>query len=202
VRERRTTPRDDIVSALVTGEVGGEPVSTPDAVGYALALLIAGNETTRHLISGSAFALWEHPEQRALLAREPARVANAVEECLRWVTPVQAFGRTATDDTQLGGVDIARDDFVVLLYASANRDEEAFGPTAGAFDVTRDLGTTHLAFGFGEHLCLGAALARLEARVLFEELLARWPAYEVVGSPTWVHSTLVRGMVQLPVALA
>jgi cytochrome P450 len=202
VRQRRAEPTDDIVSVLVTGEVDGEPLSTPDAVGYALALLIAGNETTRHLVSGSAFAFWEHPDQRALLVREPALIANAVEECLRWVTPVQAFGRTATCDTRLGGADIARDDFVVMLYASANRDEDAFGPTAAAFDVTRDFGTPHLAFGFGEHLCLGAALARLEVRVLFEELLARWPTFEVVGGPAWVHSTLMRGMVQLPMVLA
>jgi cytochrome P450 len=201
VRARRTEPRDDMTSMLVAGEIDGETISTPDAVGYVLSLLIAGNETTRHLVSGSALALFEHPEQRELLTREPHRIANAVEECLRWVTPVQSFGRTATRDTEVGGVAIAEGDFVVMMYASANRDDAVFGATADRFDVTRAFDSAHLAFGFGEHLCLGAALARLEARVLLEELLTRFPDYEVVGSPAWVHSTLVRGMSQLPTVL-
>jgi cytochrome P450 len=203
VRARRTEPRDDLVSVLAAGAVDGRPVSTADAVGYALALLIAGNETTRHLVSGAAYALWQHPEQRAALASDasPSRLANAVEECLRWVTPVQAFGRTVTRDTELRGRQLRAGDFAVLLYASANRDEEVFGPTADRFDVDRSFDAPHLAFGFGEHLCLGAALARLEVRVLLEELLARAPNYEVTGAPQWAHSTLVRGMTTLPVVL-
>jgi cytochrome P450 len=147
-------------------------------------------------------ALAEHPVQRGVLAADPAGTPAAVEECLRWVTPVQAFGRTATSDTQLGGQPIAEGDFVVMLYASANRDEAVFGPTADRFDVTRPVDTTHLAFGFGEHLCLGAALARLETRVMLEELLARQPTYDVVASPTWTRSTLVRGISSLPVRFA
>jgi cytochrome P450 len=201
VRARRAEPRDDMTSMLVAGEVDGTAISTPDAVGYVLSLLIAGNETTRHLASGSALAFAEHPEQRAALVRNPALLANAVEECLRWVTPVQSFGRTATSDTELGGAAIAAGDFVVMMYASANRDEAVFGPNADRFDVSRPFDAAHLAFGFGEHLCLGAALARLEARVLFEELLARYPDFEVVGAPEWAHSTLVRGMTRLPVVL-
>jgi cytochrome P450 len=201
VHERRRNPGGDLVSALVAGEVDGEPVSTPDAVGYCVALLVAGNETTRQLVSGAAALLAAHPAQRALLAKEPARMANAVEEFLRVVTPIQAFGRTATRETELAGTRIAAGDFVVMLYASANRDETVFGPTAADFDATRSFDNAHLAFGFGEHLCLGAALARLETRVLFEELLARHPEYDVVGEPTWVPSTLVRGMATLPVVL-
>jgi cytochrome P450 len=199
VRDRRVTPRDDIVSVLVTADVDGEPMSTADAVGYCLALLVAGNETTRHLLSGSALALFEHPEQRRLLAGDPALIPSAVEECLRWVTPIQVFGRTVTRDTELGGRAMAEGDWVVMLYASANRDESVFGPTAARFEVTRPVDTTHVAFGFGEHLCLGAALARLEMRVMLEELLTRQPAYEVVGAPAWARSTLVRGMSSLPV---
>ncbi len=177
VQERRARGGDDdddadLVTVLAHAEIDGRPVTTPEAVGYCLALLVAGNETTRHLVSGSALALSEHPDQRDLLAAEPERIATAVEECLRWVTPIQTFGRTATRDTELGGRRIARDDWVVLLYASANRDEHAFGPTAGRFDVTRPVDTSHVAFGFGEHLCLGAALARIEGRVVLEELLA------------------------------
>jgi len=197
----RDDPGDDVTSALATAEVDGHRLSAADAAGYCLALLVAGNETTRHLISGAALALAEHPGQRRALAGEPERIPAALEEALRWVTPIQTFGRTATRPTALGGVEIDTGDFVVLLYASANRDEAAFGPTAGQFDAARGVDAAHLAFGFGEHRCLGAALARLEARVLYEELLARVPDYEVVGAPTWVSSTLVRGMTTLPAVL-
>ncbi len=199
VEARRKDPTDDIVSAVVHAEVEGAPVTTREAVGYLLALLVAGNETTRHLVSGSASVLAEHPSQRALLVREPARIPGAVEECLRWVTPIQAFGRTATCATELGGQAIAEGDFVVMLYASANRDEAAFGPTAGEFDVTRPVDAQHLAFGFGEHLCVGAALARLEGRVFLEELLARFPDYAPTADPVLSRSTLVRGAIRMPV---
>ena len=199
VDARRDEPTDDIASAVVHAAVEGEPVTTREAVGYLLSLLVAGNETTRHLVSGSTYALAEQPEQRALLAREPARIAGAVEECLRWVTPIQAFGRTATRATELRGQAIAEGDFVVMLYASANRDEEAFGPTATEFDVTRPVDAQHLAFGFGEHLCIGAALARLEGRVFFEELLARFPDYVVTAEPELSRSTLVRGATRMMV---
>jgi cytochrome P450 len=199
VEDRRALPTDDIASAVVHAEIQGEPVTTREAVGYVLALLVAGNETTRHLVSGSAYALAEHPDQRAVLIRDPARIADAVEECLRWVTPIQTFGRTAMRATELRGRAIAEGDFVVMLYASANRDEEAFGPTAGKFDATRPRDAQHLAFGFGEHLCLGAALARLEGRVFLEELLARFPDYAPTGAPTLSRSTLVRGATHMPV---
>ena len=176
-------------------------MSTSEAVGYCLTLLVAGNETKRHLVSGSVLTLFEHPDQRALLAREPARIGGAVEECLRWVTPVQAFGRTATRDTEVHGTRLTEGDWVVLLYASANRDESVYGPSAARFDVTRPVDNAHLAFGFGEHTCLGAALARLEGRVMLEELLARFPGYELAGEPRWIASTLVRGLESLPVTL-
>jgi cytochrome P450 len=204
VRARRggDSRRDgDIVSTLANAEIDGRRVSTTEAVGYCLALLVAGNETTRHLVSGAALALSEHPEQRALLAADHSRIDTAVEECLRWVTPIQAFGRTVTVDTDLGGRSLREGDWVVLLYASANRDERVFGPAAGRFDVTRRVDSSHLAFGFGEHLCLGAALARLEARVLLDEILDRFPGFEVAGEPRWVRSTLVRGMDRLPVTM-
>lgn len=199
VEARRGEPTDDIASNVVHAQIEGEPITTNEAVGYLLALLVAGNETTRHLVSGSTYALAEHPDQRDLLRREPGRIAGAVEECLRWVTPIQAFGRTATSATELQGQAIAEGDFVVMLYASANRDEDVFGPSAGAFDVTRPLDAQHLAFGFGEHLCLGAALARLEGRVFLEELLARFPDYEVTAEPELSRSTLVRGATRMPV---
>ncbi|MHB8669212.1 MAG: cytochrome P450 [Acidimicrobiales bacterium] len=202
VHARRAEPREDLTSLLAAAQVDGRSLNTEEVVGYCLALLVAGNETTRHLLSGSVLALHERPEQRELLVREPSRMANAVEECLRWVCPIQAFGRTATRDTRLGGQPIQEGDFLVLLYASANRDEDVFGPDAAQFDVARPFDSPHLAFGFGEHLCVGAALARLEARVLLEELLAAHPGYRVSGEPQWAASTLVRGMRTLTVSLS
>jgi len=193
--------RLDIATRLATAQVDGRPLTTAEAVGYCLALLVAGNETTRHLVSGSVLALSEHPEQRDRLAADRSAIDGAVEECLRWVTPIQTFGRTATRDTEIGGVRIREGDWLVMLYASANRDEQVFGSTAAAFDAFRRVDTQHVAFGFGEHLCLGAALARLEARVLFDELLARFSSFEVAGDPVWVRSTLVRGMQRLPVTM-
>jgi cytochrome P450 len=120
---------------------------------------------------------------------------------LRWVTPIQAFGRTAVKDVELGGQPVRSGDFVIMLYASGNRDETVFGPTAASFDIARPITPTHVAFGFGEHLCLGAALARLEARVFFEEFLVRYPIYDLVGPVEYVQSTLVRGAVKMPMVL-
>jgi cytochrome P450 len=173
-----------------------------EVVLYCMSLLVAGNETTRHLLSGSVALLAGHAEQRAALRAEPAMIPGAVEECLRFVTPIQAMVRTATGDVELGGQAVAAGDWVVLLYASANRDEAAFGPDADRFDVTRPVSPASLAFGFGEHLCLGASLARLEARVFLEELLARFPELTITGDATWTRSSLVRGHVSLPAVLA
>ena len=199
LRERAVTPRNDLMSTLVHAEVQGHRLTHAEARMFCVALLVAGNETTRHLISGAALALAEHPDQRRALAQDASLIPAAVEESLRWVTPIQAFGRTATRDVEVLDVSIPADAFVIMLYASANRDGAAFGPTADRFDVTRPTDPPHLAFGFGEHLCLGAALARLEARVLLEELLARWGTWAVEGEPTWTASTLVRGMSEMPV---
>ncbi len=198
LRDRAEHPRDDLVSLLVHSQVHGRPVTHAEARLFCLSLLVAGNETTRHLVSGAVLALAEHPDQRAALAAGPSAIPAAVEECLRWVTPIQAFGRTATAATAIAGTPIPEGGFVIMLYASANRDETTFGPTADRFDVTRPVDPPHLAFGFGEHLCLGAALARTEARILLEELLAATPEWEVTGPAEWAPSTLVRGMRTLP----
>ena len=202
VRARRDGPGDDLLSVLVGAEVEGRGMVDDEVVLYCMSLLVAGNETTRHLLSGAVALLAEHPEQRASLQADPALLPGAVEECLRVVTPIQTMVRTATRDLELGGEAVAAGDWVVLLYASANRDESVFGPDAERFDVTRPAHPAHLAFGFGEHLCLGASLARLEARVFLEELLARFPAFAVTGDPTWTRSTLVRGYVSLPGVMA
>jgi cytochrome P450 len=128
-----------------------------------MTLLVAGNETTRNLISGGALALADHPDQRAWLADDHERIPNAVDEMLRWVSPTRSFVRYAVTDSTLGGTAIEAGQHVVMFYGSANRDEQVFGETADRFDVAREDAHRHLAFGFGEHLCLGAHLARLEA---------------------------------------
>jgi cytochrome P450 len=198
-RDKAANPGDDIVSLLVGAEVEGRKLTAGELMTFNMSLLVAGNETTRHLISGGMMVLADHPDQRRALADDPAQIAAAVEECLRWVTPIQQFARTATRDAQVGEVAVSADDYLVMLYASGNRDEAAFGPTADRFDAMRPIEVPNLAFGFGEHLCLGAALARLEARVVFEELLVRFPDYEIAGEAEWLPSSLVRGPHAVPI---
>jgi cytochrome P450 len=199
--ESSQTDGDSLLGILKSSQLDGRPLNQLEIMGFCMTLLVAGNETTRTLISGGMEALHQHPLQRTLLAENPAMVPDAVEELLRWVTPIQAFGRTALVDVEIAGEYIAEGDFVIMLYASGNRDEAVFGPTAGQFDVSRPVSPTHLAFGFGEHLCLGASLARLEARVYFEELLARYPDYDLPAPAEYVRSTLVRGAATMPMVL-
>ena len=161
-------------------------------------LLVAGNETTRNTMSAGIWELANRPEQWARLRADAALVPTAVEEFLRWATAVVAFMRTATRDTELGGVQVSTGDPVLMLYASANRDEQVFGPTAEQFDVGRDP-NPHVAFGFGHHFCLGAALARLEIAVLLEELRTRFGAIEPAGEIVRTPSSIIAGVVSTPV---
>ena len=162
-------------------------------------LLVAGNETTRNTISGGIWALAERPDQWQRLVDDPLAADDLrVEEILRWTTAVIAFMRTATVDTELGGVPIAAGDPVLMLYSSANRDEAVFGPTADQFDVGRDP-NPHLAFGFGAHFCIGAALARLEVRLVLEELLARFRTLEPAGEVAYSPSDIIAGVTSAPV---
>ena len=201
--ERRRAPKDDLVSTLARAEIDGEKLADPAILMFCVTLLGAGNETTRNLISGGSLLLARNPDERRRILADRSLLPNAIEEMLRWWTPVQSFIRTATGDTELRGKRIAAGDVLLLLYASANRDEEIWGDDADRFDVGRDHAKKrHLAFGFGEHLCLGAPLARMEARVLFEELLARFPAFELAGEPELLHSRLMHGVEHLPVRFA
>ncbi len=202
IRTKRDRPGEDLVSLLVQSEVGGSPLSREQLFMFLLTLLVAGNETTRTLLSGTVLVLHEHPDQRAELAARADLVPGAVEECLRWVTPVHAFCRTATRDVVVAGTPVSEGDYLCMLYASGNRDERVFGADADRFDVRRPTNPMHVAFGFGEHVCLGASLARLEGRIFVEELLARFPDYAVTGSPERVLSTTVAGIRSLPVVLA
>ena len=201
VAQRRERPAEDLISALVHAEIEGERLSDDELLQESLLILVGGDETTRHVISGGMAALIRHPEQRALLAREPARIPAAVEEMLRWVTPIQNMNRTATRDVELRGRSIRKGDKVLLLYASANRDEAVF-QAPERFDVTRDP-NPHLAFGgYGTHHCLGASLARLELRVMFEELLAALPDLELASdAPLSLRpSNFLVGIQSMPVA--
>jgi cytochrome P450 len=190
-----------LLGLLTSATLDGRPLTRAEIMGFCLTLLVAGNETTRTLISGGVEALCRHPDQRAVLVADRSLLPGAVEEMLRWVTPIQAFGRTAVVDVEVAGVEVAAGEFVVLLYASGNRDETVYGPSADRFAVTRPELPKHVAFGFGEHVCLGASLARLEARIFFEEFLARFPNAELRGEPEYTRSTLVRGASSLPVRL-
>ena len=200
--ESPATDGNDLLEVLKGTELEGRPLNRLEIMGFCMTLLVAGNETTRTLISGGIEVLHQQPSQRADLADDPSLLPIAIEELLRWVTPIQAFGRTAVVDVELGGERILAGDFLVMLYASGNRDEGVFGPSADQLDVRRSVMPTHLAFGFGEHVCLGASLARLEARIFFEELLARYPKYDLVGEVEYVKSTLVRGAARMPLVLA
>jgi cytochrome P450 len=197
LEQRRRQPADDIVSDLVAGELHGQPLTELDLLTYCKFLLVAGTETTRNLISSGTALLSEFPDQRGLLIGSPELIPGAVEEMLRITSPVLAFCRTATADTEIRGQRIAAGDYVALLYASANRDEDVW-PDPDRFDVTRRQARPHVAFGFGAHVCLGANLARMEARVLFEELLRAFPDFQVTGPAVRGRSTLVAIVEQLP----
>ncbi|MGO9743274.1 MAG: cytochrome P450 [Roseiarcus sp.] len=196
------TDSNDLLALLKGSSLEGRPLSQAEIMGFCLTLLVAGNETTRTLISGGVEALARHPDQRDRLVADPTLVPGGLEEMLRWVTPIQAFGRTAVVDVEIGDRTVGAGEFIVMLYASANRDDTIFGPSADRFVVSRPSLPTHLAFGFGEHVCIGASLARLEARIFFEELLAHFPSFELSGEPTYTSSTLVRGARAMPVVLA
>ncbi len=195
--ERRDSAGDDIVSVLMNAEVDGQKLTEMEFDLFFLLLIVAGNETTRNLISGGMRALIEHPDQRARLLADPSLIATAVDEMLRWVTPVMEFRRTATRDTELRGQKIREGDKIGIFYVSANRDEDVF-PNPDAFDVGRTP-NEHLAFGIGEHFCLGANLARLEIRVMFEELLRRLPNIELAGPVERLRSSFINGIKRMPV---
>jgi cytochrome P450 family 142 subfamily A polypeptide 1 len=195
--EKVAHPGQDLVSTLIHAEVEGERLDYDDVLRTTLLLLVGGNETTRNTVAGAMLALIEHPAERARLLADPARIAVAVEEFLRWVTPIMNFKRTATRDQTVRGQTIRAGQEVLMLYGSANRDEAVFA-RPDVFDVTREP-NPHLAFGVGTHFCLGANLARLEIRVMFEELLRRLPDVRLAGTVVRYPSVFIRGWSAMPV---
>lgn len=200
-RERRGGDGDDLVSKLVNRvPIDGEPLTATEFDNYFLLLVVAGNETTRHTISHSMLALLQNPDQLRLLQQRPELIPVAVEEFLRWASPVYHFRRTATRDVELGGKRIREGDKVVMWFASGNRDEDVFADPY-RFDVTRTP-NDHVAFGKGSpHFCLGNNLARLEIRLMFETLLPRIANAELVGDVKRVRSNFVNGIKTLPVRI-
>ena len=194
---RREHPTEDLASAVANGRIDGELLSDVDAVSYYVIVASAGHDTTKDAISGGLLALIDNPDQLDRLRADPGLMPTAVEEMIRWSTPVKEFMRTATADTTVRGVDIAQGESVYLAYVSGNRDEEVFTDPF-RFDVGRDP-NKHVAFGYGVHFCLGAALARMEMNSLFSALLPRLKSIELAGAPELSATTFVGGLKHLPI---
>jgi cytochrome P450 len=194
---RRAQPTEDLASAIANARVDGEPLSDIDTVSYYLIVATAGHDTTSATISGGLQALIENPDQRERLRDNLDLMPLATEEMIRWVTPVKEFMRTAAADTTVRGIPIAAGDSVLLSYVSGNRDEDIFDEPF-RFDVGREP-NKHLAFGYGVHFCMGAALARMEVNSFFSELLPRLKSIELNGDPELTATTFVGGLKHLPV---
>lgn len=198
VAERRARPKDDLISVLVAAEAG-EALTVSEILSFILLLLIAGNETTTNLIGNGMQALLEHPDQLAAVAAQPALVPRFVEETLRYSSPIQSLPRRTLHDTTIAGQPVPKDSYVMAVFASANRDEEQF-PDADRFDIRRET-QGHVAFGHGIHFCLGASLARLEARIAFETILRRCQNLRLdQGEVQMIDSLILRGPRTLQIA--
>jgi cholest-4-en-3-one 26-monooxygenase len=196
--DRKRSPQRDVISTLLQAEMDGEALTETEFDAFFVLLSVAGNETTRNLISGGMLALIEHREERRKLQADSSLMGTAVDEMLRWVTPVMYFRRTVTKGTTIRGQRIREGDKVVMYYGSGNRDEDVF-TDGDVFDVTRNP-NPHITFGpGGAHFCLGASLARLEIRVMFEELLRRLPDIESAGPVRRLRSNFIAGIKQMPV---
>jgi len=197
VEDRTKNPKDDLVTVFAHAEVDGVKLDPMDVLAWCFIIVVAGNETTRNATSGGMLALIEHPDQLRLVQRDPGLLQPAVEEILRWTSPIIHFARTATRDTELRGAKIREGQRLGLFYGSANRDEEVFSRPF-EFDVTRQP-NRHLAFGVGEHFCAGAHVARLEMEMAYKYLLPRIAEIELAGPPERLHSALVGGVKHLPI---
>jgi cytochrome P450 len=200
IDERRAAPvaAGDLVGSLLAASVDGEQLGRDELLGFCFLLLVAGNETTANLIANGALALAAHPDQRAEVAADPSLVPGAVEECLRFDSPITSMGRLVTRDVEWYGRSVPAGDRILVVFGAAHRDERAF-EDPDRFDVHRRL-PHQLGFGHGIHSCLGAALARLEARAAFEQLLGRLPDYAVCGPVERLRSGPVRGVTHVPIA--
>jgi cytochrome P450 len=194
---RREHPTEDLASAIANGRIDGEPLSDVDTASYYVIVVSAGHDTTKDAISGGLLALIENPDELARLRDNMDLMPTAVEEMIRWTTPVKEFMRTAAEDTTIRGVPIVNGESVYLAYVSGNRDEEVFDEPF-RFDISRDP-NKHVAFGYGVHFCLGAALARMEMNSLYSELIPRLESIELADEPELAATTFVGGLKHLPI---
>ena len=197
--ERRKNPRDDVATIIANGQIDGRPISDFEAMSYYIIVASAGHDTTSSSTSGAMWALCESPEQFARAKADPSLIPGLVEEAIRWTTPVQHFMRSATTDYTLRGRQIAKGDWLMLCYLSGNRDQDVFADPY-TFRIDRQP-NRQIAFGYGVHSCLGQHLARLEMRVLFEELLPKLKSVELAGTPKRACSTFVGGPKSLPIRM-
>jgi cytochrome P450 len=195
--DRRANPQDDVATVIANAVVDGEPISDRNAAGYYIIVAAAGHDTTSASTAGAMWALAKDPEQFARIKADRSLLPGLIEEAIRWTTPVQHFMRTAAEDCEIGGQRIAKDDWLMLCYVSGNHDERVF-PDPDRFDASRSP-NRHVAFGAGVHQCLGLHLARLEMRILFDELLDRIDSVELAGTPQRASSTFVGGPKTLPI---
>ena len=201
IERKRREPGDDLLTALIRAEDGGDVLDDEELVAQVLLLYIAGHETTVNLIANGTLALLRNPDQLALLRERPDLAGNAVEELLRYDSPVQMSRRITLEPYSAGGREIPAGAFVIASLAAANRDPGRWGPDADALRLDREGARAHLSFGAGVHHCLGAALARLEGRVAIQRLVARFPDLRLTGEPDWNGRINLRGPEHLPVAV-
>lgn len=198
-RERRANPRNDVASILANATIDGVPIGDAERNAYYLIVAAAGHDTTSSAISGGLLALLQNPAELERLRADPDLIGNAVEEFIRWTSPVKHFFRTAATDCTVGGKAIRAGDSLMMCYPSGNRDESVFADPF-AFRVDRPDARRHIAFGYGPHLCLGNMLAKLEMRILFKTLLERVDDIRLDGTPAWVEANFVSGLKRLPIA--
>jgi cytochrome P450 len=196
IEERRANPRDDLASVLANGTVNGEPMDLMDTLGYYLITFTAGHDTTKNALAGGMHAFLHHPGEYAKLRANPGLAKSAVEEVVRWASPVNYMKRTASRDAAVGGQKISAGDELVLFYASGNRDDEVFD---APFEFRIDRSPNrHVGFGYGEHFCLGAHLARRSQVALLDELARRVETVEPSGEAAWIEASFVVGLKHLP----
>lgn len=196
--DRRINPRNDVATILANATIDGEPIGDAERNAYYLIVAAAGHDTTSSAISGGLLGLIQNPAEMAKLRANPELIGNAVEEFIRWTTPVKHFFRTAVADCEVAGKRIRAGDSLMMCYPSGNRDEAVFDAPFD-FRIDRPDARKHLAFGYGPHLCLGNSLAKLEIRVLYTELLKRIVDIELAGTPAWVEASFVSGLKRLPI---
>ena len=195
--ERRANPTADLASAIANGTIDGQPLDPLAMMGYYIIVASAGHDTTSSSTAGAMWALAQDPTQFAQLRADPSLIGSMIDEAIRWTSPVKHFMRTTTADAEVGGEKIAKGDWLMLCYGSANRDEAVFADPE-SFRIDRKP-NRHVAFGYGAHLCLGQYLARMEMRILFEELLPRLQTVELDGEPAMSAATFVNGPIRLPI---